>query len=512
MSMNVSFGIEFEFDVIKSDGSKIRHMFEDGYRFIRGWNYQSDHTAGVELRSPVWTGLDEAIIDIRDQFSYWCDVLNSYAPYAYNSEGRSLGMHIHIGVPDRGLLRSEKQAIAKACANVYPFLAALQAQPIPSHRGLTTTFARPIWRYNWRFPNEDHYCEISDSYHGTVEFRLFDSNIPQVALVNAWFLQKISERVLSDINNGNELGIRLYRERYIRDREAGLRYGVGALDIRRYLQYIENLIGDVELPSYPFFREILYLAVKYGLNPYGVLSQSRVNEYYYFKRMFCNPDKFLENILGLMNVSGNERLYEMLNDAFQNAPSISRVSDLIALVSRREGIPLTVFAIPEHSRELPSRSYVKACIETGNYGIVRIFQVPNMSPDVVAERISYLLRYHGGRYVREMKPEEVIEAPQRFYVFIVKDENSDRYVVIGTIAVRVRTGEVSSLVVDRRYRRLGIAKRLLQFVRTVSERPLYGYVRRGNEAMINLLRSMSFELREYDDRILLFREPEGGGE
>jgi ribosomal protein S18 acetylase RimI-like enzyme len=510
--MNVSFGIEFEFDVIRRDGSKILHTFEEGYRYIGEWSYQCDHTAGVELRSPIWLNIDEAIRDIEDEFRYWCEVLDGYAPYAFNSRGRSLGMHIHIGLPNRKLEPHEKRAIGKACANVYPFLASLQAQPIPSERGLTTTFARPMWRYGWRIPYPDHYAEISSSTHGTVEFRLFDSNIPQIALINSWFLQKIAERMLSDINNGNELSIRLYRERYMRDRENGLRYGVRALDIRHYLEYVKNLLGDVELPSYPFFREILYLAVKYGMNPYDVFAQLRPNEYQYFKRMFCNPGAYLENVFEIMNISGSERIFEILNDVFQNAASISRLSELIALASRREGVPLTIFAIPEHSRELPSRSYVKARIEAGEYGIVRITQVPNMAPDSVAERISYLLRYHGGRYVREMDPEEIIEAPQRFYVFIVKDENSDRYVIIGTIAIRVRTGEVSSLVVDRRYRRLGIARRLLQFVRSVSERPLHGYVRRGNEPMISLLRSMGFEIREYDDRLLLFSDPEYRGE
>jgi len=505
--MNVSFGIEFEFDIIKSDGTKIRHEYPPGRYCIRGWDYQCDSTCAVELRSPVFVSVDQAVNEIRRQFNKWCEVLDGCAPYAFNTPGRSLGMHIHVGLPDASLFVHEKRAIGRAVANVYPFLASLQAQPIPSLRGLTTTYARPIWRYNWNFPSTDHYCEISSSAHGTVEFRLFDSNIPQIALVNAFFLKAIAEKVLDSLSDNNNLSIRLMKRKYMRDRDLGLRYGINALGIRSYLRYLLNLIGDIELPNYDFFREILYLAIKYGITPYGILRLSGVNEYHYFKEMFCNPDKFIQNIYSLMNVRDNEQFLRAIDDALENAHKIARLSDLIALSAKRRVEIMATITIPEHSRDLPSRSYVRKCIESNNFRIARIFEVSNMSEDEVADRISYLLRYHGNRFVNVLSPHEIINDSRRFYVMTVHDPENDREVIIASIAIRVRTGEVSSLVVDKRYRRLGIARRLIEYVKAISERPIFGYVRANNQAMISLLRSLGFSLREVDDRVLLFHLP-----
>ncbi|MEM2365700.1 MAG: N-acetyltransferase [Nitrososphaerota archaeon] len=109
-------------------------------------------------------------------------------------------------------------------------------------------------------------------------------------------------------------------------------------------------------------------------------------------------------------------------------------------------------------------------------------------------------KYHGDSFVRILTHQEILELPHRFYVFVVstRDSISDRYkdVVLGAIGVRVRTGEIISLVVDRRYRRLGIAKRLLRKAISVCEENPYAYVRRDNIAMIRLLESMGFVKEE----------------
>jgi len=502
-----SFGIEFEFDIIKRDGSKIMEEFYAGRKCVDGWDYQCDYTCAVELRSPVWTKLDQAVQDIKHEFNYWCEVLSDYAPYAYNSWGRRLGMHIHIGLPQRELLAREMRAIGRASVNVYPLLASLQAQPVPSERGLTANYARPVWRYDWKFPNTDHYCEISASNHGTVEFRIFDSNIPQVALVNAWFLKSIAEKVLSALDSGDELNIYLMKKRYLIDRMRGLRYGINALDVKWYINYLMRLLGDVELPRHKFFRELLYLAIKYGLTPYNILKLSRANEFYYFRNMFCNPDVFIENFMSLMDARGNDFIARAVNDAVENALRLERLSDLLALASVRELPSILEPIIPDHSKGLPRRSYVRECVERGAFRIARIFEVHNMSVEEVADRISYLLKHHGNGYVNVMSPYEVINDRRRFYVFTVRDAQSGMESILGCIAVRVSTGEVSSLVVDNRYRRLGIARRLIEAVRNVAERPLYGYVKASNEVMISLLRSVGFELRRVSDSVLLFHTP-----
>jgi GNAT superfamily N-acetyltransferase len=506
--MDVSFGIEFEFDVIRSDGYKIRDVFYDGWIYVDGWGHQDDHTCSVELRTPVFTSIDQAIDEITRQFNYWCDELEDYAPYPYNQGTRSLGQHIHIGRPDSPLKDLDRYYIAKSIANIYPFLASLQAQPIPSRRGLTTTYAAPIWYYDWMIPHSDHYCEISRSHHGTVEFRLFDANIPQVSLVNVWFMTNIADNILRIVSDHNQFDITLDRERYRRDRENGLRYGLRALDIKHYLEYYSHFVGNIEIPNYPFLKEILYLACKYRLNPYNIKQLANPNEYYYFRYMFTRPGRYLSNLIGLIDVSRNTTLHNILSDVMNNAQSINNLSDLIRIAESTIPTVSRIYEIPLHSRNLPSRSYVKECIQVGTYRIRRITDVPGYTSYDVAERISYLLRHHGDGFVNLFEPDQIIDDPRRFYVLTVYDNSSNRYAIVGCIAIRMSSGEISSLVVDRRYRRLGIADILLRHVMNISERPVWGFVRKENQGMISLLRNLGFEFEQGNDRSLRFYLPQ----
>lgn len=499
MGTRVSFGIEFEFDVISRDARTIREEFPPGRRCTGSWDYQCDSTCAVELRSPVWDSLDDALYDIRDQFCYWCSELKNLAPYPMSEESRSLGMHIHIGLPQRRLLSWEKHIIARAGATVYPLLAAFSCQPIPSQRGLSNAYAKPIWSYDWRIPADDHYCEISDSHHGTVEFRLFDANIPQVGLVNAWLLKTVSEKVLSS----DAARIKLFKNKYVRDRYLSLRYGVNALRIKSYLTHVNNIVGDIELPNYPFMRELLYLIVKYGLEPYSILKLSRVDRYQYFRSMFCNPYELVQNILPLTHSNVNRQLVSMLEDALENAQNLGKLSDLIALARDRKTIPI----IQEYEEDMPARQWVKKCIENNSFRISRIGEVETMSSYDAAERISYLLVFHGGKNVNWISPRRIIEDPRRFYVFLVRDPQGAKETIIAAVAIRVSTGEISSLVVDRRYRRLGIASRLIEFVRGIAQKPVYGYVRMNNLPMLALLKKMGFEIKQFNNKVLLFHMP-----
>jgi len=218
--------------------------------------------------------------------------------------------------------------------------------------------------------------------------------------------------------------------------------------------------------------------------------------------MFTRVDTFIENIIGLVDSSNNA----ILRDILENSTTIERISDLIRLAEASRPTVSRTIDIPLHSRLLPTRSYVRECIELNRYRIRRIHEVRNVSTEDIADRISYLLKHHGDGYVNTLTPEEIINANERFYVFTVFDVTTNREVVIGCIAIRVRTGEVSSLVVDRRYRRLGIAKILLNHVKNISEVPIWGYVRKNNQAMINLLTNSGYVLNPYNERSLNFSE------
>uniref|UniRef100_A0A7J3JQY0 N-acetyltransferase n=1 Tax=Ignisphaera aggregans TaxID=334771 RepID=A0A7J3JQY0_9CREN len=491
--MILSFGIEFEFDIIKSNGETIHEMFRQGYKVTDSWSYQEDMTAGVELRTPVLLNLEEAVESIKQQFRYWCNALRGYAPYAYNTPLRSLGQHIHLGNPSRGLNRHEKQIIAYSIAKMYPLLAGIHAQPIPSRRGLSSNYTRPIYTYNSHLPIFDHYAEISESHHGTVEFRIFDSNIPQVTLTCIYLMKNVVEKMLET----NDVDYSLDMYRYYLDRNNVLRYGLKSINLKQYLNYIINIVTNDEIPNIPCIRELLYLAFKYGKNAFNILSELDVDKYKYFKKMFTNPSNFVDNIFAIIDMDRlNNSIKSILQDVHQNAERLDSLSKLANLTPNIN----YMIEIPHHSRELPLRTEVKRKIENYEYSILRISDFYETERYDIIDRIIYLQKYHGDSFVRILTHQEILELPHRFYVFVVstRDSISDRYrdVVLGAIGVRVRTGEIISLVVDRRYRRLGIAKRLLRKAISVCEENPYAYVRRDNIAMIRLLESMGFVKEE----------------
>jgi ribosomal protein S18 acetylase RimI-like enzyme len=458
--MAVSFGIEFEFDVVTETGRVISEVFYPGRRYIPTWYYQDDTTTAVELRSPVFTSIDHAIKEISEQFNYWTSELDGYAPYPVCRRGRSLGQHIHIGRPTRPLRHREKVNLAHAAANIYPFLAAIHAQPLPSSRGLTSHFTAPIWEYGWEIPNRDHFCEISDSDNGTVEFRLFDSNIPQVALVNAWILTKIAEKAFSE----DFAKVELDRDNYRRDRHLALRFGLSAIDIRRHLEYLLKMVGDIKIPEYPFLREILYLAVRHRMSPFNIYHMSRADPYNYFKSMFTNPDKFIENL----DEPKNARLREILRDTAKNVDKIERLSDLIGISP--ESRPLLKVEDMLFTR-LP-RSYVAEKVNRGEYSISRIHDVTDMSVYDVAAQVEHLIRHHALFGPTDITADYVIHSPVRFYVYTVYNRFSKREEILAAIGVSMPTAEVMVLAVDRRYRRLGIAEALIDYVRSECARPI----------------------------------------
>ena len=510
--MAISFGIEFEFDVIErydqSDYDIFDRCFERGYLTVGNWDYQTDPTAGVELRSPVFTNLENAIEEIKREFSYWIRELPNCSPYPFNRRGRSLGQHIHLGVPNRRLTSATKRKIAIEIAKIYPYLAALHAQPIPSIRGLRSQYCRSIHLYYYDIPNSDHYCEISDSHHGTIEFRIFDSNVPQVSLTCAWIMKALAEKILrrsvEDLDNN-------FRSHYPAERSNALQYGPMGINVGRYLSRIKEVLGNVELPNIPAIREILFISARYGINPYGllrrVIGNSLEKQFEYFRLAFTNPDKLADNLLEVCN----RRNREFLEDIKARAMEIENLDQLIGIA--RASLEALVSAVSssrlaiERAARAPSRRAVRELLLRERYAIARIRHVPYMTDYDVARRISELLREHGEGYVREMSADEIIQAPERFYVFVVREHNDDSWHILGAIAVRIRTGEICHLVVDRRYRRLGIGRRLLRYaldeLRDHNAQRAIAYVRHGNEASLSLFKSCGFRVVGSRDRCVI---------
>ena len=512
----ISFGVEFEFDYITP--SNERRVFSGIYPRVitSGWDWQPDQTASSELRSPVFTSLFDYVHSVNRQFNEFINHDPSLIPYPFNGDSRSLGQHIHIGKPNQHLSDRTRHKIAEKAIRFYPFLAAIHAQPIPSQRGLTTIWAKSMVFYG-DVIDRDHYAEISKNLNGTVEFRLFDCNIPQASLVCAWILTEIAKNTLRHRRDPNDGPVDL--RAYDMERGRALRYGLISLDVTSYLKRLKELIGAVEIPNIPSLREALYLLARYRLNFYGVYRYCNAKPYEYCKAQYGDCSRFLENLLTIPNIQHAEKIRSWVNEA-------SQIENLDQLIGLSIGVDRSLaeamgLAEQEQAAAQPApqprvesvftRSQIRGLIERGSYVISRIHEVNGLSTAEVAERISYLLNHHGDGMVTDMSAEGIIESPFRFYVFTVMDRDSNQLQICGAVSIHVREGQIRSLVVDRRFRRLGIARLLLNHViRVANEHNLesvYAYIRNDNEASLALFRSLGFMERDRVERAVVMVKP-----
>jgi len=113
-----------------------------------------------------------------------------------------------------------------------------------------------------------------------------------------------------------------------------------------------------------------------------------------------------------------------------------------------------------------------------------------------------------------MTPREIIEASERFYVFVANSNRNNNIQICGAIAVRLSDGEIKSLVVDRRYRRLGIARILVEHTINVlreNHKPrAIAYIRTNNIASQRLFESLGFRPVERNNRSILYEKILGG--
>jgi ribosomal protein S18 acetylase RimI-like enzyme len=426
---------------------------------------------------------------------------------------------MHVGKPNLRLTRDTKKRLAKAVVDFYPLLASIHAQPIPSHRGLTTTYARSLVYYG-DIISTDHYCEISDSHVGTVEFRLYDCNIPQASLTCAWITTELAKKAFRNrnLNDGSNIDLRAYDM----ERANALRYGLIGLNVTDYLRRLKALLGNLEIPNIPTIREALYLMAKYRLNFYGVWKYSNVKPYDYMKAQLRDCSKFLENILSIDNARHRDKISQWIIEAQQ----IENLDQLIGLsigVDRSlaqtltEAIEQRLEAQPSMARSLNQnvsiglgRSQIRDCLEHGYYRIVRINELRTLSLNDVAQQISQLLAHHGDGLANPMTPEDIIHTDFRFYVFVAYDRVSGAEQICGAIAVHISSGEIRSLIVDRRFRRLGIARALLAHVLEVlRERNLaraYAWIRTENVASANLFANLGFTIQQLNGRSAMFQK------
>jgi ribosomal protein S18 acetylase RimI-like enzyme len=361
-------------------------------------------------------------------------------------------------------------------------------------------------KYYRNFIDSDHYAEISDSHVGTVELRLFDSNIPQVSLTCAWITTKLVEKALSsDVDDDdNSYDFDAYDE----IRNKALRYGLTGLNVTRYLKMLKENLGNIEIPDIPCVKEIMYLIARYRLNPYGLWRYTDVKPYEYMKSQLSECSKFLENIVGIRNVRHEDKLRNWVNDANQ----LENLDQLIGLsmatdqglatvgTSRIVGTQTTRVSYAEELRrrgiEVMNREMVREAIENNRFSICRINELRTMDRDRVASVVSYLSIRHGEACISELTENQIIDSEDRFYVFVAYSEDGEVEQICGSIAIHVATGRITFLAVNRRFRRFGVARRLIEHVINVArdrgrDRVIVN-VRENNQPSLQLFRSLGF--------------------
>jgi len=522
----ITFGIEYEFDWINREGREYRnHISMPNSVLNRGWRYQSDYTAGCEISTPILTSIGEAITKIQSQFRRIIKAsennsnidFHGYIPYFDCSNGRTLGQHIHVG-KSNGISFSTAKSLATYVVNIYPFLMGLSANPIPSIRGLEARYCRPIYTYN-SVISTDHYAEISYSeQHNTLELRIFDGNIPQVNLTNAFIITHIAKNKLN--TTPTTYNLQIYRA----ERERALRYGLMSLNIPFYIRKIIEYAGNIKIPNIPCIKEILYLACKYGVNVsqvYNTLNLPPQQKYTYFKQQLTNIREFLLNIPIPPDIHMENRIEKWINEAkkIRDLEDLLEISEKtirairtqkerIIREEKAERIKRIIERIPREN--LLERSIVQKLVSNGEYKIARINEVERWTIDEVAQYISYLILMHGDELMTKITPRQVIDNPERFYVLTVHNQRWNKPQIIGCIAIHIRDGQIMHLIVHRNYRRLGIAKIMVQHVIDVARnenlRHVYAIIRRGNDASLNLFRSLGFsEAQRNDDYITVER-------
>jgi len=196
------FAVEFEANFITKNGVVEHLPSYRRYYTISTWSYQRDPTAGTELRpAEPWNDINSAFNHVLAQFrawTQWCEGTTLF--FKGNKYYPSLGGHIHVSIPNWN--DEKKVKVAKRLYNFLPFLYFTNANGFYVKRD--GTYLRGTYSYRMAFRNYSPYLvsweemncrsEIHLSHHNSLELRMFDANVPAVALACAYLVSEIVKR------------------------------------------------------------------------------------------------------------------------------------------------------------------------------------------------------------------------------------------------------------------------------------------------------------------------------
>lgn len=510
-----TFGIEFESNIIFPDDSVDSHISRRHSPLNSGWNSQDDPTTAIEINTPVYHSIKEAVESISEQFKMWHKE-RECAFYAYNANRHvdesltSSGQHIHIGVTPRrysGLNQSTKDLFSKHLRTVYPLLMAISAQPTPSNRMLTSGYCFPLTANENCLPDDDnnHDQELNYSGHGTVECRIFDTNIPQCSLSEAWILTKMLDHIRRvDRTESEHNDITFSKAEYIQNRKLASTQGFASLPITQLLNRFNSMLSEENLNEFETesIREIWFLMAKYALSPSDIYHIVKPKRYSYFKIMFENPDKYLANLLEISDTLESIKFVSILRKMQTEAKTIKSFEQLIKLSEAKPTVSFKAKAKVEKP-EPPQVDYtdtIKKLLENNRYEVKRMTELEDFTLEEIAGRIETIMLKEPNSLINRMASQEIIGANERFYVLTVDIDSKKQ--VLGAVALRVRTGEVMHLIVKDNYKRLGIGTKLLNYIVDMSKETefdkLIAFIRRQNTPSERLFSKFGFEINNHD--------------
>jgi predicted GNAT family acetyltransferase len=500
-----TFGIEFEANCITDQGVVSSNVRCKSDTLRSGWNIQDDPTTMIEINSPIFEDVVSASSEIGKQFSAWIGK-HSIAFYAYNANQHvdealtSSGQHIHIGTDPQTTSRMEfetKNTFARHIREVYPLLMAISAQPTPSKRMLYGQYCMSMSNYSY-MPREEnsHGQELNYSHLGTVECRVFDTNIPQCSLAEAWMLTKICDHSRREkIKSHRDVCTKTFdTRRYDSLRQLACTHGYTDLPISELLTQVKTMIQDENINNFelPSIRDIYYLMARYSLNPSDIYHLIKPNKYTYFKTMFESPDKYLANLVTLTenNQPLNKAFQRMLNESMD----LTSFDQLIALTADNTNNLFNVKQVKPKQTMIPIE-VVKAKIASGEYEIKRLSEL-NITSTESAIEIAHMIDDYSSSIINRVTAHSILEANERYYVLVCNINN--KQVILGAVAIRLSTREVSHLVTKKEYGRIGIATMLLKFLVSIATEScfqnLITYVKKDNEVSKKMFEHLGFKI------------------
>ncbi len=563
-STRPSIGIEFEYDCIEK-GASSAHYTKRQLLPNEEVDTQDDCTVATEIRLGPYTSIRKFAEDWQRILTKINVRYNNAVPCTKGSaSNESIGQHHHLGVlyldPDVTFSdwKDMRQKIGRNIRKMLPFFEALYTNDPQSdyksyRMAAKTQYCTPI-RDGAAISFNNRYAEVNGrDDHGTVEVRVYDSHLPQVALT-------VARMEMAIIKATCEKGVMPQKPYvdYSIERKKATEQGVIAIDAQNYWNWFMKHFGkeyiqlakedggflDCEL-------EILFNALNHRMSPTDLSRISGIrsisSEFNFFKKAFSDITKFVDHLAafglpaqykGKINVNlrkfTRRQYLEQLAYIFK---SLRSGMDYHKVVEEYEKL----YNLKHSTAWQRVHSFMQA-IREGGKTKEEFSQWLSARPYIVkADNVNQLvdMAFSDNPVITPNPEVQIFETPEapegiapisgtNITIDRIRDEsnavtiavalnlfgsqsnrnisqdwvqNSQKrfYIArdntgafVGCVAVRRRTGLISHLVILPGFRRHGYARLLIRNILPVLRGTAHAWVNVDNTASINLFNSLGF--------------------